>query len=128
MIKGLTEELATLKESIEQLDASVLEATIQRKKENSEYTQVMSDNTAAVELMNFAKNRLNKFYNPKLYRPPPKRELTEEEKIYANMGGELEATPAPGGIAGSGISALDVAHKDAPPPPPETFGAYAKKT
>merc|ERR1711865_219543 len=29
-----------------------------------------------------------------------------------------------GGIAGTGISALV---QDAPPPPPETFGAYAKK-
>lgn len=136
MIKGLEEELGTLKESIVTLDASVLEATIQRKKENSEYTQVMSDNTAAVELLNFAKNRLNKFYNPKLYKPPPKRELTEEEKIYTNMGGELEPTPAPGGIAGTGVEALflqadiSVHHaskKDDPGPPPETFGEYKKK-
>merc|ERR1719436_518327 len=49
------------------------------------------------------------------------------------MGGTLEPTP-PGGIAGTGIGAALVevsAHtqrKDAPPPPPETFGAYAKKT
>eukprot|EP00746_Dinoflagellata_sp_MGD_P163377 gnl/MRDRNA2_/MRDRNA2_91370_c0_seq1.p1 gnl/MRDRNA2_/MRDRNA2_91370_c0~~gnl/MRDRNA2_/MRDRNA2_91370_c0_seq1.p1 ORF type:complete len:741 (+),score=267.01 gnl/MRDRNA2_/MRDRNA2_91370_c0_seq1:84-2306(+) len=138
MIKGLEEELVTLKDSITSLDASVLEATIQRKKENREYTEVMSDNTAAVELMNFAKNRLNKFYNPKLYKPPPKRELTEEEKIYTSMGGELEATPAPGGIAGSGVEAffmqtgISVHHqaskKDDPGPPPETFeGEYKKK-
>merc|ERR1719387_1520222 len=32
MIKGLSEELVTLKDSITSLDASVLEATIQRKK------------------------------------------------------------------------------------------------
>merc|ERR1719313_665600 len=45
------------------------------------------------------------------------------------MGGELAPTAAPGGIAGTGISALVQAHdEDAPPPPPETFGAYAKKT
>merc|ERR1719428_1548585 len=125
MIKGLEEELVTLKESIVTLDASVLEATIQRKKENREYTEVMSDNTAAKELIEFAKNRLNKFYNPKLYKPPPKRELTEEEKIYTSMGGELEATPAPGGIAGTGIGFLQ--HKDPLEPPPETFGAYKKK-
>merc|ERR1719171_430221 len=106
MIKGLTDELATLKTSIEELDASVLQATIQRKKENAEYTELMSGNTAAVELMNFAKNRLNKFYNPKLYKPPPKRELTEEEKMYVAQGGELEPTPAPGGIAGTGVEAL----------------------
>merc|ERR1719161_3232009 len=85
----------------------------------------MASNTAAKELIEFAKNRLNKFYNPKLYKPPPKRELSEEEKIYTSMGGELEATPAPGGIAGTGIGLLQ--HKDPLEPPPETFGGYKKK-
>merc|ERR1719424_101748 len=42
-----------------------------------------------------AKNRMNKFYNPKMYKPPA-------EALFAQ----------------SGV---------APPPPPETFGAYAKK-
>merc|ERR1719424_856252 len=88
--------------------------------------------------MNFAKNRLAKFYNPKLYKPPPKRELTEEEKMYVAQGGELEPTPAPGGIAGTGVEApsflqadISVHHaskKDAPEPPPEIFeGGYKKK-
>merc|ERR1719171_1760313 len=44
------------------------------------------------------------------------------------MGGTLAPTAAPGGIAGTGISLTDVsAARDAPPPPPETFGAYSKK-
>merc|ERR1719456_1084141 len=85
----------------------------------------MASNSAAKELIAFAKNRLNKFYNPKLYKAPPKRELTEEERITMNMGGTLEPTKLPGGIAGTGISALQ---REAPPPPPETFGAYAKKS
>merc|ERR1719408_832774 len=48
------------------------------------------------------------------------------------MGGTLAPTAAPGGIAGTGITALaDVsAHseREAPPPPPESFGPYAKKS
>merc|ERR1719223_419258 len=40
------------------------------------------------------------------------------------MGGTLAPTAAPGGIAGTGVSAL----QGAPPPPPETFGAYSKKS
>merc|ERR1719238_1692355 len=89
----------------------------------------MASNTAAKELIGMAKNRMNKFYNPKLYKPPPKRELTEEERITLNMGGTLEPTAPPGGIAGTGITALvDVkAHKADPGPPPETFGDYKKK-
>merc|ERR1719491_2613322 len=66
---------------------------------------------------------MNKFYNPKLYKAPPKRELSEEERITVNMGGTLAPTAAPGGIAGTGVAAL----AQAAPPPPETFGAYAKK-
>merc|ERR1719333_288312 len=40
------------------------------------------------------------------------------------MGGTLAPTAAPGGIAGTGVTALA---QVAPPPPPETFGAYTKK-
>merc|ERR1719171_2827080 len=40
------------------------------------------------------------------------------------MGGTLAPTNPPGGIAGTGVTALS---QEAPPPPPETFGAYAKK-
>merc|ERR1719379_6909 len=66
---------------------------------------------------------MNKFYNPKLYVAPPKRELSEEERITLNMGGTLAPTEAPGGIAGTGV-ALD---QVAPPPPPAAVPAYQKK-
>merc|ERR1719337_845709 len=84
----------------------------------------MAANTAAKDLIGMVKNRLNKFYNPKMYKPPPKRELTEEERITLNMGGTLAPTAPPGGIAGTGITAFAQA---APPPPPATAGAYKKK-
>merc|ERR1719440_759312 len=84
----------------------------------------MANDNAAIEVLGFAKNRLNKFYNPKLYKAPPKRELTEEERITVNMGGTLAPTAAPAGIAGTGISAAQV--NAAPPPPPEANLAYKK--
>merc|ERR1719386_670977 len=68
-----------------------------------------------------------KFYNPKLYKPPPKRELTEEERITLNMGGTLAPTNPPAGIAGTGIAVIQ-AKKEAPPPPPEMYGEYSKKS
>merc|ERR1719379_16761 len=76
------------------------------------------------------KNRMNKFYNPKLYKPPPKRELTEEERITLNMGGTLAPTNPPGGIAGTGVGLEQTGTSSiaAPPPPPETFGEYKKKS
>merc|ERR1719271_427505 len=41
------------------------------------------------------------------------------------MGGTAPPTAPPGGIAGTGVAVL--AQREAPPPPPETYGAYAKK-
>jgi hypothetical protein len=107
----------------------VSEATEQRKAETAEYKDLMSSNTAAKELILFAKNRMNKFYNPKLYKPAPKRELSEGDQIYVNEGGDIP-TEAPGGIANTGIAAFVQVSlsKDAPPPPPATAAAYTKKS
>merc|ERR1712066_615649 len=103
-IATLTEEIAALEAGIIALDKAVAEATKQRQDENTEYKALMASDTAAKEVLAFAKNRLNKFYNPKLYKPPPKTELSAEDRIYENEGGEL-TTAAPGGIAGTGIAA-----------------------
>merc|ERR1719502_2430375 len=91
-IAALADELAALEAGIKALDKSVAEATEQRKEENEEYTALMASDGAAKELLNFAKNRLNKFYNPKLYKAPPKKELSEEDRITVNMGGTLAPT------------------------------------
>merc|ERR1719410_3004236 len=128
-IAALAEEIKALEEGIAALDKSVAEATEQRKEENTEFTELMASDGAAKELLGFAKNRLNKFYNPKLYKAPPKRELSESEQITVNMGGTLAPTAAPGGIAGTGIGLAQVSqHRVAPPPPPETAAAYSKKS
>merc|ERR1719258_981322 len=119
-IATLKSEIAALQDGIEKLDKSVAEATETRKAEHDDYVETLAANTAAKDLLNFAKNRLNKFYNPKLYKAPPKRELTEEERIS----GIHDPTAAPGGIAGTGIGLAQVG--GAPPPPPEANLAYMK--
>jgi len=102
-IDKLTEELAALKKGIKALDKSVAEATEQRKEENAEYKELKQSDTAAKEILLFAKNRLNKFYNPKLYKPPSDvPEMFVQVAVHRNDG--------------------------APPPPPESFGAYTKKS
>merc|ERR1712130_725327 len=130
-VETLAKEIKALTEGIDDLDKSVEDATEQRKEENAEYVSTLAANKAAVELLGFAKNRLNKFYNPKLYKAPPKRELSEEDRIAVNMGGTAPPTPAPGGIAGTGITVLadvSVHSQTAPPPPPEAPGAFKKKS
>jgi chromosome segregation ATPase len=100
-IVTLTGEIDALEDSIKELDKMVAEATEQRKDEHEEFTETMSGNAAAKELLGFAKNRLNKFYNPKLYKPP----------------------------AASFVQITKHTSSDdaAPPPPPEAVGAYKKK-
>merc|ERR550539_447235 len=131
-IATLTKELAALEAGIQSLDKAVADATAQRKAENAEYKDLMASDTAAQELLGHAKNRLYKFYNPKLYKPPPQVELSSEDRIYSSMGGVV-TTAAPGGIAGTGIAVLAQVsmhsqRKDAPAPPPDTWGAYATKS
>merc|ERR1719432_340033 len=126
-IATLTDEIKALEDAIKALDKAGAEATEQRKEEHAEFKELMANDSAAKEVILFAKNRLNKFYNPKLYKPPAKRELGEEDRIVVNMGGTLAPTAAPGGISGTGITAL-TQQNDAPPPPPETYGAYVKKS
>jgi len=104
ILGNTNEEIAALEAGIAELDKSVAQATETRKQEHAEYTNNLAANNAAKELIEMAKNRMNKFYNPKLYKPPPKRELSEEERITLNMGGTLAPTEPPGGIAGTGIS------------------------
>merc|ERR1719265_317756 len=98
-IATLTEEIAALNAGIAALDKNVAEATEQRKEENSDYTTLMANDVAAKEILAMAKNRLNKFYNPKLYKEPA---MFMQVSMHKGL--------------------------DAPPPPPETPKAFSKKS
>jgi len=74
-IATLKDEIKALEDGIVALDKAVAEATEQRKEEYAEFVEIQTNDNAAKELLAFAKNRLNKFYNPKLYKAPPKRAL-----------------------------------------------------
>ena len=86
----------------------VAEATVNRKEENEDYTVFMASDTAAKELIGVAKKRMNKFYNPSMYKVSPKRELSMSEEF------------------GYEFIQISVHSHEAPPPPPEMFDAYAK--
>jgi chromosome segregation ATPase len=134
-IAQATEDIATLIATIKALDESVAEATSLRKSENEEFKALMASDSAAKELLEIAKNRLNQFYNPSLYNPPAKTELSAESRIVVSMGNpdDIVTTTQPGGIANTGVTvfAQVSAHRQAagvaPAPPPETWDAYAKK-
>jgi len=110
-IATTTSEIAALKVSIAALDKSVMEASVQRKDEADAYKSLMAENSAAKELLGIAQNRLNKYYNPKMYKPAAKEELSAGDRIYESN------------------SLVDVsAHQNvAPPPPPPTVAKEYSK-
>jgi len=85
-ISTTKDEIAALEDGVKALDKEVAEATENRKEENAEYTELMASDAAAKELIEFAKNRLNKFYNPKLYKPPAE---------FAQVRAHRDAPPPP---------------------------------
>merc|ERR1719299_157070 len=113
-IGTLMEEISGLEASIAALDKEVADATEQRKEEHASYVEQMQMNEAAMGLVEKAKNRMQKFYNPTLYKAPPKTENTMEEKIieagtFAQIRMHVAPPPAPempsGPVQKSGKSA-----------------------
>merc|ERR1719265_1562779 len=113
-VSALADEIATLEADIKDLDKSVAQATEQRKEEHEDFVESQQLNEAAVQLVEKAKNRLQKFYNPTLYKAPPKTENTMEEKIieagtFAQIRAHVAPPPAPempsGPVQKSGKSA-----------------------
>merc|ERR1740117_2447151 len=102
-IATVTEELSALAAGIKSLDKQVAEATADRREEHEENTETLANNNAAKGIIAVAKNRMQKFYNPKLYKPPAEAAMFTQISLRRNDNGV------------------------APPPPPETFGAYSKK-
>jgi len=108
-------DIASLEDSIKALDKSVAEATEQRKEENEDYTELMASDSAAKELLNFAKNRLNKFYNPKLYKAPAAAMAQIKQHVQDAPGPAPEAPAAykkKSGESGGVIAMVDLLVKD----------------
>jgi hypothetical protein len=101
-METLKAEMKALEENSADTEKAMEEATVQRKAENAEFTKEQTELGAAKMILGKAKNRLLKFYNPALYKPPPQRELTEEERIAQNMGEVIPEGP-PEMIPGTNI-------------------------
>merc|ERR1719265_1810513 len=76
-VATLASEIAALQQGINDLDKSVVEATEQRKEDHAEFLSTAASNQAALELIKMATNRMNKFYQPSLYKAPPTTTLAD---------------------------------------------------
>jgi len=93
-VATLKSEIAALQQGINDLDKSVVEATEQRKDEHAEFLSTSAANQAALELIKMATNRMNKFYQPSLYKAPPT--TTVEDTPYGFLQTALrKAEPGP---------------------------------
>merc|ERR1719426_369817 len=131
----LADEIANLQKEVKALDKAVAEATEQRKEEHAEFVTFQTQNGAALQLIEKAKNKLFKFYRPNQFKEAPTKEPTEQRKILAASGrSDMIATAAPELIAGTTQTAFTQLYAQlhqhtaaAPPPPPATWDAYQKK-
>lgn len=98
----IKEELKVLASEIAQIDASVAEATAQRKKEKAEYTATASELAMGADLLAKAKTVLERMYQPK------------QEEFIQRSSSEWEN------------SLTSFLHIDQPGPPPET-ASYSNK-
>jgi len=105
-IETLSDEIDALEKGIKELDKSVVEATEQRQEENQEFKDLMAADTKAKEILKFARQRLNQFYNPKLALA---QSDAARQAVMMDVGFHSHGGAAPG-------------------PPPETWDAYAKKS
>lgn len=77
-------EKAVIAKNVDEIataEKSMADATAQRTNENGEFVVTMRMNTEAITLIEKAKNKLNKFYNPDLYKNPPKELGGDEEFV-----------------------------------------------
>lgn len=97
-----TDDIKKLGGGIKALYKTMAEATELRREEHEEYIELIASHSAVMEVLGFVKDRLNTFDNPRLYLPPPKCEISEEQRSELNLGGTLVPTNAPDGIASIG--------------------------
>eukprot|EP00441_Pelagodinium_beii_P037384 CAMPEP_0197649250 /NCGR_PEP_ID=MMETSP1338-20131121/28240_1 /TAXON_ID=43686 ORGANISM="Pelagodinium beii, Strain RCC1491" /NCGR_SAMPLE_ID=MMETSP1338 /ASSEMBLY_ACC=CAM_ASM_000754 /LENGTH=681 /DNA_ID=CAMNT_0043223393 /DNA_START=75 /DNA_END=2117 /DNA_ORIENTATION=+ len=118
-ISKIAEEIVAVQAGVKGLDESVAKAGEARKSEHAEYQETMSSNSAAVDLLVMAKNRLNKFYNPDLAPPEPTTKSPydlsffqekEEKSISRHM--HMAAAPPTweGGVSTQGQASNGVLH------------------
>jgi len=103
-ISTLNSDMKALEDGIKALDKSVKDATEQRKAEHKDFTEMMASTSAAKELLHFAINRLQKFYQPELAEGAKKPELVQQAPVLAQVSAHVQQRATP----------------------PATFGAYSK--
>lgn len=136
LVATMLEDIKKIAAGIRALNAAVADATKQRRAQNTAFTEELAANTAAIEILEVAKDRLNHFYNPKLGQPKAKGQFLQK-------GTNSAAAPAPSGgkVVAEAFSFLQTAAGPAAAPaaaqpqapagpgaPPDTWGEKGAKS
>jgi len=116
-IVSYNDEVATMETNVKRFDQQVVKATQMRKEESALYMQELTSKGSAQELLEFAKNRLNKFYNPKLYREPPPQQNVDNVSQPELQTALVAIVPEPDAPASEAQEAQTPS--ELPPVPPE---------
>lgn len=127
--------IQALLDGIKGLDEQVSKATRTRQAEHAESVEALAANTAAKSLLEMAKGKLFKFYNKKPHQQPGSQPATEADRILVQMAGTMPSQRLTGGIADTGVMALEQEQSHVQQhivqrigPPPEADLDYIKKT
>jgi len=133
-VDAIGEDLAGLRDGLKALDRSVEDATTQRKDEHKQFLAEQQDNNAALQLLEMAKNRMSKFYNPSQYVEPEEEDESLLQKAKKPRGGAKSFISMARAIMRrarrSHQEPDDDDEVEAPtprPPPPRTSGPYQKR-
>lgn len=64
--ESITANIKAINQGVRSLDESMAQATENRKAESADFQELLTQDSAAIQLLGMAKDRLNQFYNPKL--------------------------------------------------------------
>merc|ERR1719247_2613176 len=116
----LTEDIATIGQEIKDIDKAVAQATEQRKEEHEEYTNAAQMSQAALGLVDKAKNRLKKFYQPSFVetKAEPQESGSQDGALFSSSFVQIKSHSRSKDL-------MDAS--DDQPEAPETFSGEVKK-
>jgi len=97
-ISTTADDIAALQAGIAALDKDVATATEMRKSEHADYLETVQLTEASIQLIGKAKNRLQKFYNPALYKKPepePEEEALLQSANFVQVVAHVALPEAP---------------------------------
>lgn len=97
-ISTTADDIAALQAGIAALDKDVATATEMRKSEHADYLETVQLTEASIQLIGKAKNRLQKFYNPALYKKPepePEEEALLQSANFVQIVAHVALPEAP---------------------------------